>query len=156
VPETQPHITAGPEALAAVARRLGLKAGGLGWQLEGLCALGTKNVRLSLRSGDHGLAICLLPRSAPGAVARSSQLALTLEGSEAGPAVRKLLSALAARLGGMDLGGLLRLVAADPRSFREEIVPGQEATASGSPASGSPSGYSRRAGGISSRTRTSR
>jgi hypothetical protein len=107
-------------------RLLGLQGGAEGWRLEGLCSLETENVRLALRSGKYRLAICLLPRSAAAAEVRTPRLALAPEAGAASPAVRRLLGVLAARLGGRDLAGLRRLVESDPRSFAEDLVPGQE------------------------------
>ena len=125
-PKTQRHVTAGPQALAAMARLLGLQPGGQGWQLEGLCAQGSKNIRLSLRSGLYRLIILLLPPQDPTAIARAGRLALGVEGEPPAGAVKKILASLAARLAGQDLPGLLRTIEADPRSFREEITLGQK------------------------------
>ena len=124
-PPRQRHLCAGPQALADMARLLGLKEQGPGWQLEGLCGLGRQNVRLSLKNGPHRLVFFLLPKSAPEALVRTAQLALAAEGP-AGPAVERLLKTAAARLGRRSLEDVLAALEADPRSFVEQVSPGQE------------------------------
>jgi len=123
--QAERHITAGPEALAAVESLLGLKAGGAGWRLDGACALGkdSPRVRLSLRSGAHRLVVYLLARSSAEAVVRAPGLSLSAKGA-AGPSVEKLLKVFAARLGERTLADVVSVLESDPLSFTEKVTPG--------------------------------
>ncbi|MCX5796721.1 MAG: hypothetical protein NTY77_14600 [Elusimicrobia bacterium] len=124
-PTLQRHVTAGPQALSAVSRLLGLSGG---WRLEGLCGLGQENVRLSLASGRHKLVFSLLPKDSPDALLRAPRLSLGVEG-EAGPAQRRFLEAALRRLKGRSLADILALLAADPDSFIQQVSedrPGDE------------------------------
>ena len=124
---TERHVSAGPEALAAVEGLLGLKAGDGSWRLDGACALGREDarVRLSLRSGAHRLVVYLLPRSSTEALVRAPGLSLAPKGP-AGPAVERLLKVFAARLGERSLTDLVSVLEADPLSFIEKVAPGRD------------------------------
>jgi|GEM_PF-5917637 len=132
------HISAGPQALAAMARWLGLPAH-LGWRLKGFCGLGRDQFRLSLDHDSHRLVFHLLPRSAPGAIVRTARLALAADQGDR-PAVAGLLKAAAARLGRRGPQDILRLLTADPRSFVEELDPQQTGDAIKVPCVGQPFG----------------
>ena len=122
-----------------MAALLGLKADSKGWRLEGLCGLGRENICLRLRHGEHRLVFYLLPRGASGARIKTPGLSLTAEG-DAGPAVMKFLEAAAARLGSRRFESVVRMLAADPRSFAEDIVPGQDGDQVKVPCIGQPIG----------------
>ena len=124
--KTQRHITAGPQALAAMARLLGLKPSTPGWKLEGFCGLGKEEprFRLSLSNAGHRLVFYVQGRSSPGAQLRAAGLSLVAEGS-AGPAVQRFIKTATARFGGRSLQDVSRLLESDPQSFIEEIIPGQ-------------------------------
>jgi hypothetical protein len=133
-PAQQRHVTAGPQALAAVSRLLGLSGG---WKLEGLCGLGAENVRLSLASGKHKLVFILLPPDSPEAIVKASRLSLGMEG-EAGPAQRRFLEAAVRRLKDSRLVDILALLAADPDSFVQMVTPDRLGDAIRVPAIGQP------------------
>ncbi|MEK7384440.1 MAG: nitrogenase component 1, partial [Elusimicrobiota bacterium] len=63
-------------------------------------------------------------KQAPGAHVRAAEIGLAAEGG-AGPAVKRLLAAAAARLGSRGLADVLRLIGEDPESFIEEGATGQ-------------------------------
>lgn len=123
-PSALRHVTAGPEALAALEGLLGLKPGG-GFRLDGACALGEESprVRLSLLSGAHRLVVYLLARSSGEAVVRSPGLSLSAKGG-AGPAAAKLLAVFAGRLGERTLADVVGVLEADPASYTEKVTPG--------------------------------
>ena len=133
------HISAGPGALAAAARLLGLKIAGPAWRLEGLCGLGRDNVRVSLRHAAHRLVFYLLPRSSPGAAMHAAKISLAVEG-EAGRTVLEVLKIVAARLGDRSLDDFLGMMDADPRSFVEQVVPGRSGDRIRVPCIGQPIG----------------
>jgi len=118
------HATAGPEALAAMERLMGLGGADLGWRLEGLCVLGDDDVRLSLKNGEHRLVFHLLPVSAAGTLVQAEAFSVSVEGN-AGPAVRKFLKTVASRLGARSLSHLAGMIAEDSRSFVERVTPGR-------------------------------
>jgi hypothetical protein len=118
------HLTAGPAARARLARRLGLVAGKSGWLLEGLCAWGDENVRLSLRRGARRLVWFLTAYDAPQAQIRVGSLGFLAQ-DESGPAELRLLEAWGRRLRGRSLPEIIRLISDDPDSFSERQVPGQ-------------------------------
>ena len=107
------HSTAGPRALAAVSTLLGLEA--KGWRLDGLCVEGGERARLCLVRGEHRFVFHLL----------ASGFALKAE-TEAGPAQKRLLEFLAARLGRRRLADVVKLIDSDPDSFVEELTPGAD------------------------------
>ncbi|MEK7859530.1 MAG: nitrogenase component 1 [Elusimicrobiota bacterium] len=119
------HVTAGPLALAAMSKLLGLTAG-QGWALEGLCALGQEELklRLSLSGAGRRLVFFILPAGAAEGQVRAAGLSLAAEGRP-GPAVLRFLKKAAARLGKTTPAGAARLLERDPRSFVEEVVAGQ-------------------------------
>lgn len=121
-----PHLLAGPESTAALARLLGLSRMKDGWAIRSLCGVGAANVRVGLRKGEARLAFYLLPKDAPNAVLATAGLALAPEG-EAGPAMKRLLGAMALRLGARTLGEVLELISSDPGTF-VEMVPGDGST----------------------------
>ncbi len=106
-----PHLLAGPRATAELSKLIGLP-------IRSLCGLGGTSVRLGLRNGKLRLALQLLPKGAPNAVLETPGLALAAEG-EPSPAMRRLISAVAARLGARTLDGVLETIAADPATFVE-------------------------------------
>ncbi|OGR76928.1 MAG: hypothetical protein A2X40_04040 [Elusimicrobia bacterium GWC2_65_9] len=118
---------------------LGLKAPRKGWRLEGLCGLGKENICLRLRHGDHRLVFHLLPRNAPGAQLSAPGLSLRAEG-DAGTAVMKFLEVAAARLGSRRFESVARMLEEDPRSFVEDVVPGQDGDRVKVPCIGQPIG----------------
>ncbi|MDD5628142.1 MAG: nitrogenase component 1, partial [Elusimicrobia bacterium] len=109
--EERLHLVAGRAALAAVSRLLGLK-------LTALCGLGGKNLRLGLRHGELDLAFYILPKDSAEAVLKTPGLALGCEG-DAGPAQKRFLQVMAAKLGKRTFQDVLRLIAQDPESFSE-------------------------------------
>ena len=119
------HVSAGPLALAAMSKLLGLTAG-QGWALEGLCALGQEEpkLRLSLSGAGRRLVFFILPAEAAEGQVRGAGLSLAAEGRP-GPAVLRFLKKAAARLGKTTPAGAARLLERDPRSFVEEVVAGQ-------------------------------
>lgn len=124
--KTVRHATAGPSSTAAMARLLGLAGGGSAWRLEGLCSLGVESVRVGLaKAGGFRLVFFLLPKDAPGAQVRGRGLSLSPE-REAGPEVLKFLAAAAVRLGPLTVEEARRGIDADPETFVESVVPGQE------------------------------
>ncbi|MCX5796966.1 MAG: hypothetical protein NTY77_15850 [Elusimicrobia bacterium] len=114
---TVPHVTAGPAALSSLSRLLRIP-------LKGACAQARENVRF-----DFGKLAVVLDRSG-----------LKVEESPTGPAAERLLAVMRKRLGGRGLAEVLGLIAADPRSFREEIDPGQEGDQLRVPCVGQPIG----------------
>lgn len=104
------HVIAGPRAMAAVARRLGLKEGS-GWALASLCVRDRDVLRLILTRGEHRFDV-VLEKGVP-----SSR-------QEATPAQKRLLDLAAARLGGTHVQRVLSEIDADPDSFVEELEPG--------------------------------
>lgn len=114
-----PHRLAGPESTASLTKLLGLP-------VLSLCSVGETNVRVGLRNGKSSLAVYLRPKGSPNSLLETSGLALSVEG-EAGPSVKRLLSALARRLGARTLEDVLKIIAADPETF-VEMVPAEGAT----------------------------
>ncbi|MBI5241264.1 MAG: hypothetical protein HY926_12400 [Elusimicrobia bacterium] len=105
------HLVAGRAAMAAVSKLLGLK-------LTALCSLGGQNVRLGLRHGGLDLVFYILPQDAPEAELRTPGLALGCDG-DAGPAQKRFLQVMAAKLGKRTFQDVLRLIARDPETFSE-------------------------------------
>ncbi|MDD5627846.1 MAG: nitrogenase component 1 [Elusimicrobia bacterium] len=118
------HVSAGPQALAALARILGLREGA-GWRLEGLCCEGGRSVRVSLSARELRLVFYILPPGAPAADARTAGLALAAEAG-AGPAARRFLETAARRLGRRTFREVRRLLEEDPLSFREPAGSGED------------------------------
>lgn len=118
-----PHLLSGPESTAAFAKLLGLSRVKDGWTLQAVCGLGGTNVRLGLRKGDLPLVIILRPKGAAGSVLETGGLSLSAEG-DPGPAMKRLLEALAGRLGGRTLEEMLKIVADDPETFVEMVPAG--------------------------------
>jgi hypothetical protein len=114
------HISAGPQALAAMASLLGIEELGGGWKIEGLCALGQEHARLSLKKGDLQLVVYILPPAAAEAQVRAAKLSLATEAGT-GTVVRRFLKAMASRLGGRTLSDVLRLIEKDPQSFVDHL-----------------------------------
>lgn len=119
--EQVPHLLAGPGATAKLSKLIGLP-------IRSLCGLGGANVRVGLRKGKLRLALHLLPKGAPNAVLETPGLALSSEG-EAGPAMKRLIGAVAARLGKRTLEDVLGIVAADPATFTEMVPAGESTSA---------------------------
>lgn len=114
-----PHLLAGPTATAELSKLIGLP-------IRSLCGLGGTSVRLGLRNGKLRLALQLLPKGAANAVLETPGLALAAEGQPS-PAMRRLISAVAARLGARTLEDLLEVISSDPQTF-VEMVPGGDST----------------------------
>jgi len=121
-----PHRLAGPASTAALAKLLGLSRVKDGWTIRSLCGVGETNVRLGLSKGEIRLAFYLLPKGAPNAVLETKGLALAAEG-EPGPAMKRLMEAMAARLGARTLEDILKLITDDAATF-VEMVPGGGST----------------------------
>ena len=116
-----PHLLAGPKATAKLSKLIGLP-------IRSLCGLGGASVRLGLRKGKLRLAILLLPKGAPNAVLQTQGLALSCEG-KAGPAMTRLMEAIAAKLGKRTLEDVLKIVADDPATFVEMVPAGDSTSA---------------------------
>lgn len=110
-----PHLLAGKKSTAAVAKLLGLP-------VRSLCGIGEADVRVALSKDATRVAFHLLPKGAPNAVAETAGLSIAPEG-DPGPAMGRLIAALAARLGRRTLADLVALIAEDPGTF-VEMVPG--------------------------------
>ncbi|MCR4295628.1 MAG: hypothetical protein NUW21_08845 [Elusimicrobia bacterium] len=121
-----PHQLAGPASTAELSKRLGLSRVKDGWTIRSLCAIGATNVRLGLRKGGLRLAFYLLPKGAPNAVSETAGLSLSAEG-DPGPAMIRLIGAMAGRLGALTLDDVLKIIAADPETF-VEMTPGDGST----------------------------
>lgn len=127
------HITAGPKALAAMARLLGLSGAGKGWRLDGFCwtrteqgyPRGDESVRLSLMKGAHRLVFYLLSKTAANPHVRAAGLSIRAE-VQPGAAIKRFLEAFAATLGKQSLADVFKLIERDPESFREKIPVGRE------------------------------
>ncbi|MBI5241270.1 MAG: hypothetical protein HY926_12430 [Elusimicrobia bacterium] len=118
------HLTAGPAALARLAKLLGLSAAGAGWRLEGLCAWDGESVRVALRRGARRLVWLLLDADDPQAQVRAGRLGFrALDGGS--PAELRLLEAWGRRLKGRGLPEIIRMISDDPESFSERQVPDQ-------------------------------
>jgi hypothetical protein len=118
-PAPQRHVTAGPRALSAVSRLLGLSGG---WRLDRISGLGRKSLLLHLTSGKHRLAFSILPKDSPQGLVRARRLSLGVAGT-AGPVQRKFLEAAARLLRGRSLDELLDLIESDPQSFARLLAP---------------------------------
>ena len=108
------HLVAGPKALAALARLLGLAAG---WSVEAACCQGRQSSHMALKNGDRRLVLFLEPMGAG--------IALSAE-APSGPAIARLLSVLSARLGKRSFLDVVGLVEGDADSFVEHRRPDQE------------------------------
>lgn len=115
------HRLAGTRSTADLSELLGLARSRAGWTLGSLCAEGGAKVRLGLRKDSLRLVIHLLPKGAPNAVLETGGLAMAAEGTP-GPAQKRLLCALAAKLGARTLEDVLGLIEADPETFGEPAV----------------------------------
>lgn len=135
------HVSAGPRALGAVSELLGLKGGGSGWMLEGLCAAQEDgpHVRVSLSNGAHRLVFHILPAASPRAQARAPGFSLAAEDGS-GPAARKFLAVAAARLRGRNVDELVKILDGDPESFVELLPIGQDGDRIKVPCIGQPIG----------------
>jgi len=116
-----PHLLAGPKATAELSKTIGLP-------IRSLCGLGGTNVRLGLRNGKLKLTFHLLAKGAPNAVLETPGLALAAEG-ECSPAMKRLIEAIAARLGARTLDDVLGIIAADPDTFTEMVPDGGSTSA---------------------------
>ncbi|MBI2387161.1 MAG: hypothetical protein HYV14_14310 [Elusimicrobia bacterium] len=121
-----PHLLAGGRSTTAVAKLLGLTAAADGWTIRSLCGVGATNVRVGLSKGGLRLAFYLLPKGAPSAAAETAGLSIAAEG-DPGPAMKRLIAALAARLGKRTLEDVLTIISEDPDTF-VEMTPGGDST----------------------------
>jgi len=121
-----PHSLAGPKYTAALSKLLGVSRSKEGWTLQSLCGVGGTNVRLGLRKDKLRLAFYLLPKGAPDAVLETAGLSLAAEGKP-GPAMKRLIEAMAGRLGARTFEDVRAIIADDPDTF-VEMVPGGAST----------------------------
>lgn len=119
-PASVRHVTAGPAALAAMSKRLGLEP--QGWRVEGLCVEGGERARLCLTKGEYRFVFYL--HEEPGRIGRRGAGAGLRAQGEAGPAQSRLLGLLSKRLSGLRLGELAAGLEADRESFVEELALG--------------------------------